>query len=158
MSTESTDPTSAGATGSTTAGPGTAPGPATPAAGPGATDPITSSAGTEPGQSGPLHAEEGEPGWITRHTTLLITLLLAVIVAAVAVTGLVYYRDSRNDSNADTEAAFAKSVAAQGATLETVECDGDTCAAVVAGQAYTVLVQEDADGKQHFGVSAFVGH
>jgi hypothetical protein len=48
-------------------------------------------------------------------------------------------------------------VAAQGATLETVECEGDTCAAVINGQAYTVLVQKDAKGKQHFGVSAYAG-
>jgi hypothetical protein len=71
--------------------------------------------------------------------------------------GLVYYRDARDDRNAATEAAFAESVAAQGATLETVECDGGTCSAVVAGQAYTVLVQEDEAGDQHFGVTAFVG-
>jgi hypothetical protein len=146
MSTESTDPTSAGATGSTTAEPGTA------------TDLITSSADTGPGQPGPEPAEDDEPGWITRHTTLLITLLVAVIVAAVALTGLTYYRDARSDRNGETEAAFARTVATQGATLETVECDGDTCSAVVAGQAYTVLVQEDADGKQHFGVTAFVGN
>ena len=29
--------------------------------------------------------------------------------------------------------------------------------ALADGQAYTVLVQEDEDGEQHFGVSAFVG-
>ena len=106
---------------------------------------------------GAVPEAEREPGWITRHTALLTAVLAAVIVAAVAVTGLVWYRDAQGDRNAETEAAFAETVATQGATLETVECDGDTCAAVVAGQAYTVLVQEDEDGKQHFGVSAFVG-
>ena len=141
MSTESTTPATADAHGSTTTGPGTTT----------ESDLITS----QPG--GPAPEEEREPGWITRHTTLLTTVLVAVIVAALAVTGLVLYRDAREDRNTETEAAFAASVEAQGATLETVECDGDTCAAVVGGQAYTVLVQEDADGEQHFGVSAFVG-
>jgi hypothetical protein len=103
-------------------------------------------------------APEGEPGWITRHTTLLTTVLVAVIVAAVAITGLVYYRDARDDRNAATETAFANVVAEQGATLETIECDGDTCAAVVSGQAYTVLVQEDEAGEQHFGVTPFIGN
>jgi hypothetical protein len=67
------------------------------------------------------------------------------------------YKDHVGDDNAATEAAFAKTVQQQGATLETVECDGDTCAAVIQGQAYTVLVQEDGKGKQHFGVSAYSG-
>jgi len=124
-------------------------------AGRGPADVIASHPGVDAGVTGP--AGDGEPGWLTRHTTLLTTVLVAVIVAALAVTGLVLYRDARSDRNAGTEAAFAASVEAQGATLETVECDGDTCAAVVGGQAFTVLVQEDADGEQHFGVSAFVG-
>jgi hypothetical protein len=148
MSTDSTTPTAAG---STTMGSGTT------ATLPGASDVIDSHPGTDPGQLGAAPVEEGEAGWVTRHTTLLTTVLVAVIVAALAITGLVLYRDARDDRNAETEAAFAESVAAQGATLETVECDGDTCAAVVGGQAYTVLVQEDANGEQHFGVSAFVG-
>ncbi len=139
MSTESTTPAAEDAPGPTTAGSGTA----------------TETISSHPG--GPVPAEERGPGWITRNTTLLTTLLVAVIVAAVAITGLVYLRDARDDRDAATEAAFAETVAAQGATLETVECDGDTCSAVVAGQAYTVLVQEDEDGEQHFGVTAFVG-
>ena len=61
------------------------------------------------------------------------------------------------DRNADTEAAFAENVASQGAEVETIECDGGTCAAVINGQAYTVLVQEDEDGEQHFGISAYSG-
>jgi len=145
MSTDSTVPTPAAgptsATGTTTSEP----------------ELITSQPGTDPGQVGPAPAEEGEPGWLIRHTTLITTVLVAVIVAALAITGLVYYRDAREDRNADTAAAFAETVATQGATLETVECDGDTCSAVVAGQAYTVLVQEDEDGEQHFGVTAFIG-
>lgn len=101
--------------------------------------------------------EEPAPGFLARHTTTLITLMVAVIVAAIAIAGLVLYRDKVDGGNADTEAAFAKSVASQGATLETVECHGDTCAAVINGQAYTVLVQEDDNGDQHFGVSSYVG-
>ncbi|MGY5884967.1 hypothetical protein [Modestobacter lacusdianchii] len=98
-----------------------------------------------------------EPGWVTRHTTLLITVMVAVIVAALAIAGLTYYRSGVEDRNADTEAAFTAMVAGQGAAVETVECDGDTCSAVISGQAYTVLVQEDEDGEQHFGVAAYTG-
>ncbi len=101
--------------------------------------------------------EEPAPGFVTRHTTTLITLMVAVIVAAVAIAGVVLYRHDVDSKNADTEAAFAKTVAGQGARLETVECSGDTCAAVINGQAYTVLVQEDAEGEQHFGVSGYTG-
>jgi hypothetical protein len=57
---------------------------------------------------------------------------------------------------AATAAAFA--VTAQGAKVHTIQCDGDTCAAIIGNQAYTVLVQKDAKGRQHFGVSAYVGH
>ena len=148
MSTDSTLPTGAGEAGSTTAGPGTT-----------TSEPelMSSHPGGGDGQPVAGPADDREPGWITRHSTLLTTALVAVIVAALAITGLVLYRDARDDRDAETEAAFATTVEAQGASLETVECDGDTCAAVVGGQAYTVLVQEDADGEQHFGVSPFVG-
>ena len=101
--------------------------------------------------------EDREPGWVTRNTTLLITLLLAVIVAGCAVIGVGVYRHNQNEADKDTEAAFRASVAAQGASVDTVECHGDTCSAIVGGQAYSVLVQEDAKGKQHFGVAAFNG-
>jgi uncharacterized protein HemX len=99
-----------------------------------------------------------EPGWIARHTATLIALMVAVIVAAVAIAGVMLWKDRIDDQNSDTEAAVAQNVATQGATVETVECDGDTCAAVINGQAYTVLVQEDAQGKRHFGVSAYAGN
>jgi hypothetical protein len=100
---------------------------------------------------------EKAPGWVARHTTLLTTVMIAVIVAALAVAGLTYYRHTLDERNDDTEAAFVAMVTEQGATVETVECDGDTCAAVISGQAYTVLVQDDEDGEQHFGVSAYAG-
>jgi hypothetical protein len=116
------------------------------------TEPTSTSEGTL------ANVEETDaPGFVTRHTTTLITLMVAVIVAAAAIAGVVLYRHAVDSRNADTEAAFAKTVAGQGATLETVECSGDTCAAVINGQAYTVLVQEDAQGKQHFGVTNYVG-
>ena len=83
--------------------------------------------------------------------------MVAIVIAAVAIAGLAYYRNKADDTNTANEAAIAKSVAAQGATVETVECNGDTCAAVISGQAYTVLVQKDAKGKKHFGVSAYAG-
>jgi hypothetical protein len=121
--------------------------------------PVTGPA-TESGSAGTLanvEPTEAEPGFLTRHTTTLITLMVAVIVAAVAIAGVTIYKHNVDQKNSDTEAAFAKTVSAQGATLETIECHGDTCAAVIQGQAYTVLVQEDAQGKQHFGVSAYAG-
>ena len=136
------------------------------------TDPQTSSvqpAGAttfEPGTPAPSVSEgtfgnvpetDPEPGWVARHTATLITLMVAVIVAAVAIAGVMLYKDRIDDRNSDTEAAVAQNVASQGASVETVECDGDTCAAVINGQAYTVLVQEDAQGKRHFGVSAYAG-
>ncbi|MCZ2804933.1 hypothetical protein O2W18_07475 [Modestobacter sp. VKM Ac-2983] len=101
--------------------------------------------------------QEQEPGFVSRHTTSLITVLVAVIVAALAIGGLSWYHQQADDANADTEAAFVAVVGGQGATVETVECDGDTCAAVIGGQAYTVLVQEDEGGEQHFGVAAYSG-
>ncbi|WP_369134610.1 hypothetical protein [Modestobacter sp. I12A-02662] len=101
--------------------------------------------------------EDAEPGWVARHSATLITLMVAVIVAAAAITGLTLYRHGVDEANADTEAAFAEMVSGQGASLETVECDGGTCAAVINGAAYTVLVQEDDNGEQHFGVTDFVG-
>ena len=101
--------------------------------------------------------DEHTPGFITRHTTTLITLMVAVIVAAAAIAGLVLYKHNVDEANADTEAAFSENVASQGAEVETIECDGDTCAAVINGQAYTVLVQEDDKGDQHFGISAYSG-
>jgi hypothetical protein len=146
MSTESTNPSDPSPVGPTTGLPA---------------DPATTTGTITTGPAGTDDAtpvEEREPGWVTRHTRLLTALLVAVIVAAVAIAGLTLYRSTIDGRNADTEAAFVQSVSAQGATVETVECHGDTCAAVIGGQAYTVLVQKDAAGKQHFGVSAYAGH
>jgi len=121
--------------------------------------PAAAASETSEGTLANVPATEGdaEPGFVTRHTTTLITLMVAVIVAAVAIAGVMLYRDNKDDANAATEAAFAKNVEDQNATLETVECDGDVCAAIVNGQAYTVLVQEDENGEQHFGIATFSG-
>ncbi|SDY30767.1 hypothetical protein SAMN05661080_03032 [Modestobacter sp. DSM 44400] len=142
MSTDSTHPTDPAPAGPATGFPATT------------TGLITTDPGGAPDAAPP---EEREPGWVARNTTLLTTVLVAVIVVAVAIAGLVYYRDRIDRANTATEAAVAQSVAAQGATVETVECSGDTCAAVIGGQAYTVLVQEDGRGQRHFGVSAYAG-
>ena len=119
--------------------------------------PVATSAGTLANVEPTEGEGESAPGFITRHTTTLITLMVAVIVAAVAIAGLVIYKNNVDQANADTEAAFTENVASQGAEVETIECDGDTCAAVINGQAYTVLVQEDDNGDQHFGISAYSG-
>jgi hypothetical protein len=106
---------------------------------------------------GAAPTEEPEPTFFTRHSTLITAVMAAVIVAAVAIVGLWLYRGNIDDENAATEAAFTKTVVDQGATVDTVECDGDTCAAIISGSAYTVLVQKDENGKRHFGVSAYAG-
>ena len=148
MSTDGTTPTDPDA------GPRTfAPSPA------GATtaEPGTPAPSVSEGTLGDVVEADTEPGWIARHTATLIALMVAVIVAAVAIAGVMLHEDRIDDRNSDTEAAVAQDVAAQGAEGETVECDGDICAAIINGQAYTVLVQEDAQGERHFGVSAYAG-
>ncbi|MCW2676368.1 MAG: uncharacterized protein JWR70_1408 [Modestobacter sp.] len=123
-----------------------------PTEGPPAPDAATSDAATSDAP-----AEERAPGRIDRNTPLLISILVAVIVAAVAIGALSYYRTRVDDRDAATAAAFVRTITTQGATVDTVECHGDICAAIIGNQAYTVLVQEDAQGRQHFGVSAYVG-
>ena len=116
--------------------------------------------GAVPGPEGAYPASAataGEPGRPKRNTALLAAAMLAVVVAAIAIAGLILWRGSIDDANAETEAAFTRSVTEQGAEVTTVECEGDTCAAIIGGQAYTVLVQEDDRGEQHFGVVAYTG-
>jgi hypothetical protein len=120
-------------------------------------EPTTTETSSSTGEGTVGPAEPTGPGFVTRHGVTIITLMVAVIVAALAIAGVAVYRNGVDRSNSDTEAAFAARVAQQGATLETVECSGDTCAAVINGQAYTVLVQKDDQGNQHFGVSSYVG-
>ncbi|WP_138758555.1 hypothetical protein [Modestobacter altitudinis] len=121
-------------------------------------EPGTPAPSVSEGTLGGVEETGQEPGWVSRHTATLIALMVAVIVAAVAIAGVMLYKDRIDDRNSDTEDAVARNVASQGAAVETVECDGDTCAAVINGQAYTVLVQEDAKGERHFGVSAYAGN
>jgi hypothetical protein len=143
----SNDPTSPGEPSATDAAAG-APAGAEPAPG--------TAAGSTPVGDEIGSGSEGE-SWFGRHYALLVAAAVAIVVAAVAIAGLAYYRGEVDDRNSANETAFAASVEEQGATIETVECDGDTCAAVIGGQAYTVLVQEDKNGERHFGVSAYAG-
>jgi hypothetical protein len=99
----------------------------------------------------------GEPGWVSRNTNALISALLVVIVAALAIAAVVLYRNHQDDENTATESAATAFITGQGGEVETIQCHGDTCAAVVKGQAYTVLVQEDGKGGQHFGISPYSG-
>ena len=100
----------------------------------------------------------GDESFFARHSGLITAAMTAIIVAAVAIAGAWLWHNHVDDKNTATEVAFSKSVKAQGASVDTVECDGGTCAAIIGGQAYSVLVQEDANGKQHFGVSAYAGN
>jgi hypothetical protein len=114
--------------------------------------------GATPAAGGEAPTDEPDTSFFARHAALITAAMVAVIVAAVALVGVWLYRDNVDDHNAATEAAFTRSVEDQGATIDTVECDGNTCAAIISGQAYSVLVQDDKNGKQHFGVSAYAGN
>ena len=157
-STHPTEPGSAGplphdaTTGATSVG--TADG--TPAHG---TTPQTTSQGTigEGAGTDGAGSGSGEPGWVARNTNALIAALLVVIVAALAIAAVVLYRNQRDDANADTEAAVTSFLAGQELQVETIECSGDTCAVIVGGQAATVLVQQDDNGDDHYGISAYAG-
>src|SRR3954464_15498675 len=58
---------------------------------------------TSAGEQG-VPQQENEPGFVTRHTTTLITLMVAVIVAAVAIAGVSIYRHNVDQKNSKTEA------------------------------------------------------
>ena len=155
MSTDgSTHPTESSSAGPTPHDP-TATAGATSVGAPGGPDHVTT--GTLDDGTTPTDTER-RPGWVARNTSALISALLVVIVAALAIAGLVLYRNQQDEANADTEAAVTAFLGGQGLEAETVECSGDTCAAIVGGQAATVLVQEDADGGQHFGISQYSGN
>jgi len=139
----STDPNGTYPTGATPAEPVTPPAdPAAPVATTSTEDVLTS---------------EDDNNFFARHAALITAVMTAVIVAAVAVTGLWLWRNHVDGQNAKTEAAFSKTVQEQNASVDTVECDGGHCEAIVGGQAYSVLVQEDEDGEQHFGVAPYAG-
>jgi hypothetical protein len=156
----STDPNGTSPTGATPAEPFPAPVTTDPASAAGTTDPATAAGPT--GADDVLSSGEGaegeDEGFFARHSGLITAAMTAVIVAAVAIAGLWLWRDHVADQNAATEAAFSKQVEQQGASVDTVECDGGTCSAIIGGQAYSVLVQKDAQGKQHFGVASYAGN
>jgi hypothetical protein len=115
---------------------------------------------TDPNGTSPTTETAAEPftdSFFARHSGLITAVMTAIIVAAVAITGLWLWRNHEDDQNSKTEAAFSKSVVEQNATVDTVECDGGHCEAIIGGQAYSVLVQEDENGKQHFGVAPYAG-
>jgi hypothetical protein len=155
----STDPTGTTPPAATPAQPVMPPAPAGGVVPPAAGDPAAApTATTEEFSSGHgPEAEEERESFFGRHSGLLVALMVAILVVAGAIAGLSYYRGQAADDNAATEAAFRASVQERGATVETVECDGDTCSAVIGGSAYTVLVQEDENGEQHFGVATYTG-
>ena len=71
---------------------------------------------------------------------------------------LFFWRESVDESNSDTESAVSDFVEEQGGSVESVQCAEGSCTAIVDGAAYTVLVHEDEDGDQTFGVSAYAGN
>lgn len=82
---------------------------------------------------------------------------MAIIAVAAALVSLFFYRESVADGNADTEAAVRDFIDDKGGEVESVQCDGGSCSAIVDGAAYTVLVHEDEDGEQTFGVATYSG-
>jgi hypothetical protein len=101
---------------------------------------------------------EAEPGWFERNATLVISVSVAVIAVAAALVTLFFYRESIDDENADTEDAVTEFIEEQGQEVQSVQCDEGTCSAIVEGAAYTVLVHEDEDGDQTFGIANYSGN
>jgi hypothetical protein len=133
-----------------------------PTAAPLATQPAPAATQPAPGDPGAPYVDGfddqgGEPGWFERNATLVISVSVAVIALAAALVSLFLYRESIDGANEDTESAVRAFVEEQGQDVESVQCDDGTCSAIVGGAAYTVLVHEDEDGDQTFGVSAYTG-
>lgn len=112
---------------------------------------------TTAGDQFPDADNESEPGWFERNATLVISVSVAVIAAAAALVTLFFYRESVDDRNADTEAAVSDFIEEQGQEVESVQCDEGSCSAIVEGAAYSVLVHEDGDGDQTFGIANYSG-
>ncbi len=127
------------------------------AAAPSAPQPVTGDPGAPYFHGSESPTEDSEPGWFDRNATLVISVSVAVIAVAAALVTLFFYRESLEKDKGDTEAAVREFVEKQGGEVESVQCDERSCAAIVGGTAYTVLVQEDEDGEQHFGITAYVG-
>ena len=100
---------------------------------------------------------ESEPGWFERHATLVISVSVAVIAVAAALVTLFFYRESIDDQNAETEDAVTDFIEEQGQEVQSVECDEGSCSAIVDDAAYSVLVHEDEDGDQTFGIANYSG-
>ena len=101
---------------------------------------------------------DSEPGWFERNATLVISVSVAVIAVAAALVTLFFYRESVDDQNADTEEAVTEFIEEQGQQVQSVRCDDGSCSAIVDGAAYSVLVHEDEDGDQTFGVANYNGN
>ena len=114
-------------------------------------------ADTTAGDPLPRSENESEPSWFERNATLVISVSVAVIAVAAALVTLFFYRESVDERNADTEEAVSDFIEEQGQEVESVECDEGLCSAIVEGAAYSVLVHEDEDGDQTFGVSSYAG-
>ncbi|TYP90817.1 hypothetical protein [Blastococcus xanthinilyticus] len=152
MSTDSPNPAGSSASGSGEPAPGQ---PVVPPVFPAATPTDGVGYGMQPGVV--AGAPSGDPGWAKQNSGLLVAAMIAVVVVAIAIAGLILWRGGIDDDNRATEAAVVEAIAGQGGEVQSVECDGDTCAAIIGGQAYTVLVQVDEDGEQQFGIGAYVG-
>ena len=106
----------------------------------------------------PDSEDESEPGWFERNATLVISVSVAVIAVAAALVTLFFYRESVEEQNADTEDAVTDFIEEQGQEVESVRCDEGSCSAIVEGAAYSVLVHEDEDGDQTFGIANYAGN
>ena len=120
--------------------------------------PYFGGADTPAGEPFPGAENDPEPGWFERNATLVISVSVAVIAVAAALVTLFFYRESVDERNADTEDAVTDFIEEQGQEVESVQCDEESCSAIVEGAAYSVLVHEDEDGDQTFGVSAYAGN
>ena len=119
--------------------------------------PYFGGADTPPGEPFPGADNDSVPGWFERNATLVISVSVAVIAAAAALVTLFFYKESVDERNADTEAAVTDFIEEQGQEVESVQCDEGSCSAIVEGAAYSVLVHEDEDGDQTYGVAAYTG-
>ncbi len=120
--------------------------------------PYFGGAQTDPGFPAVSGEPEAEPGWFERNATLIIATSVAVIAVVAALVTLFFYRESVDEQNADTESAVSDFVEEKGGSVESVRCADGSCTAIVDGAAYSVLVHEDEDGDQTFGVSAYAGN
>lgn len=119
--------------------------------------PYFGGADTPAGDPFPGAETESEPGWFERNATLVISVSVAVIAVAAALVTLFFYREAVDERNADTEDAVTDYIEEQGQEVESVQCDEGACSAIVEGAAYSVLVHEDEDGDQTFGIANYSG-